>query len=75
MRKSIAFAFVMGLALTACSGKPPAQAPATPTAAAPPPATFLDDQRRALEKAKAVEATLQKAKEAQDKQIDEASGK
>jgi hypothetical protein len=76
MRKQMLFV-IIGLGLVACSGsKPPPQASTTPTAApAPAQATFMDDQLRALEKAKAVEAKLQKAKDAQDKQIDEASGK
>ena len=47
-------------------------ATATPAESATP--TVLDEQMKAMQKARDVEETLQKAKEAQDKAIDEASG-
>ena len=43
-------------------------------APAPKQKTVLDDQLKALDKAKTVEATLEDGKAAQDKAIDEASG-
>ena len=57
------------LALAACSGKHP---PADAEAAKPEPRqkTVFDDQLKALDKAKGVEAQLQKEKEQQDRAIE-----
>jgi hypothetical protein len=77
----IAVAVMFALSLGACSSKSPeadaAQdaddtVTATPAESATP--TVLDEQMKAMQKAREVEETLQKAKDAQDKAIDEASG-
>ncbi len=57
----------MLLALTACSDSSP---PPAPEAAAAPTPTVLDDQLRAMEKAKAVEAENAERKRKMDEQLD-----
>lgn len=66
--------------LVACSSSAPDAAPAaqTPTDQAPPAElrqpTVIDEQLKALDKAKAVEQELQKAQAERDKEIDAQSG-
>ena len=66
--------------LVACSSSAPDAAPAaqTPTDPAPPAEgrqpTVIDEQLKALDKAKAVEQELQKAQAERDKEIDAQSG-
>jgi hypothetical protein len=66
--------------LLACSSHSPDASSDTPDASAAPPATearkptVFDDQLKALDKAKAVEESMQKAKAERDKQMDEQSG-
>jgi len=66
-RTMLAMAVLLGLA--ACGGKHP---PADAEAAKPEPRqkTVFDDQLKAIDKAKGVEAQLQKEKEQQDRAID-----
>ncbi len=72
---------VFVLALSACSSadKPPPAADksstATTTTPAPKPATILDNQLKAIDKAKGVEAQLEQEKQATDRKIDETEGK
>ncbi len=57
------------VALASCSADaPPPPAPPTPQA------TILDDQLRAIERAKSVEATLQATKDRADAALEEAEG-
>lgn len=72
MRRIASLALVALLA--GCSGgdRPPAGADAE--AAKPRQKTVFDDQLKALDKARAVEGELQKAKEQQDRTIDEQGG-
>ena len=60
-------------ALGACSGGTPPQAAVEPAPPAAQP-TVLDDQLKALEKAKAVEQQLQEAKEKTDQAIENQGG-
>lgn len=66
----------VALLLAACSSSAPPSAPNPPPSAKVDPTkrepTVLDDQFKALDKAKAVEAELQKQKEERDKQIEAA---
>ena len=67
-------------ALGACSKpeNPPSSAAAAPPTnppAAPKQPTVLDDQLKAIDKAKGVERQLQQEKEAADKKIDEIEGR
>lgn len=57
----------MVLALTACSDSSP---PPAPEAATAPTSTVLDDQLKAMEKAKAVEAENAERKRKMDEQLD-----
>lgn len=72
-------ACIVGLGLLLACSKPEAENPeaaavdATPTPA-PRAATVLDDQLKALDKAKGVEQELQKEKAAKDKAIEDAGG-
>lgn len=64
------------LALAACSAEPPP--PPAPTAAKdaqanPLAGTVLEGQGEAMQKARAVEDTLQKAAQARERQLDEAA--
>ncbi|MEZ5461110.1 hypothetical protein [Dokdonella sp.] len=66
-------------ALPACTSSTPEEnAPvaeeSTDSSVARKQPTVLDDQLKALDKARAVEATLEEAKAARDKAIDEAGG-
>ena len=68
----------VAILIVACSSGS-TDADSTDTAAAAPAAearqpTVFDDQLKALDKARAVEQELQKAKAERDKQIDEQSG-
>lgn len=80
VRQTVRTAVVVmfALSLSACSSKTAdpeaAQDADTATQAEPATPTVLDEQMKAMQKAREVEETLQKAKEAQDKAIDEASG-
>ena len=67
MRQFLMLCSALGLA--ACGGKHP---PADTQAAKPEPRqkTVFDDQLKALDKAKGVEAQLQKEKEQQDRAIE-----
>lgn len=70
---------ILGLALLPACSAPPAETPdatvADPaTAPVARPATVLDDQLKALDKARAVEQDLQEAKVARDKAIEDAGG-
>ena len=64
--------------LAACAGDaPPPATPSDPVAAEPAPAraaTVLDDHMKALEDAKAVQATLDKAAAERGKALDDAGG-
>ena len=75
MNRTILLASAL-LALSACGGKPDAEAPkadaTTPVAAKQK--TVIDDQLKAMEKAKAVEQQLQDEKEKHDKDIDANGG-
>ncbi|HEY6943281.1 hypothetical protein [Dokdonella sp.] len=62
------------LALSACGGKPEAEAPKPAAAAAPKQKTVLDDQLKALDKAKGVGPQLEDEKEKHDKDIEAAGG-
>ena len=77
VRESLFVLIASGL-LAACAGdaQPPA-APATPVATESPPPrtpTVFDEQLKALEKAKAVQDTLDKAAADRQKAIDDAGG-
>ncbi|MGN6520193.1 MAG: hypothetical protein ACTHK2_12290 [Dokdonella sp.] len=74
MNRTVLLASLM-LALCACGGKTDPEAPKAESAApaAAKQKTVLDDQLKALEKAKAVEQQLQDEKEQHDKDI-EANG-
>ncbi|HMM66555.1 MAG TPA: hypothetical protein PKC03_06405 [Dokdonella sp.] len=73
-----AAACVLGFGLLLACSKPAADdpQPAVDPAATPAarPATVLDEQLKALDKAKAVEQQLQKEKADQDKAIEDAGG-
>jgi hypothetical protein len=71
MSRSIALAFCLG-ALAACS--PHVDEPAADTSAQAKPKTVLDEQMKALQKAKDVQRTLDEAAKAQQKAIDESGG-
>ena len=77
VRQAMFVLVICGL-LVACAGDaPPPAVPADP--AAPGPATahapgVLDEQMKALEKAKAVQATLDKAAAERGKALDDAGG-
>jgi len=58
----------LAIALAACSDS--ATPPAAPQAATPPHSTILDDQLKAMEKAKAVEAKNEERKRKIDEQLD-----
>lgn len=74
MKASILLSLGLGL-LSACAQRAADEATPTPAAAAESPRkTVLDEQRKALEKAKAVQATIDDAAAAQRKAIDEAGG-
>lgn len=64
---------IAGLLLAACGSDspPPPPPPPTPTAAQ---GTILDDQLRAIERAKSVEATIQKSKDDTDAALEAAEG-
>ncbi len=71
---------ITAIVIGACSrheNPPAAETVATQTqpATSPKQPTVLDDQLKALDKAKAVEAQLQKEKESQDKTIEETEGR
>ena len=72
MLRSIAFA-VCVCALAGCSGRQADQQAAQPAVPAKPK-TVLDEQLKALEKAKAVQQTVDDAAKAQQKAIDDAGG-
>lgn len=71
MNRTILLASVL-LALSACGGKPEAEAPKKTEPAAPEARqkTVFDDQLKAIDKAKGVEQQLQKEKEKHDKDIE-----
>lgn len=75
MSRSIALV-LCAVVLGACSGRPSADGGADPAAGpvSTKPKTVLDDQLKALEKAKAVQQTVDDAAEAQRKAIDDAGG-
>jgi hypothetical protein len=62
--------------LAACSSREPtvADQPAPPADAPPRTKTVLDEQLKALDKAKAVQATLDKQKADADKALEDAGG-
>ena len=74
MKLIIATAFAIALSACSSADKPPPAADKSSTTAtatpAPKPATILDDQLKAIDKAKAVEAQLEKEKQAADRKID-----
>lgn len=72
MLRSIAFA-VCVCALAGCSSRK-ADEPAAQPAAPAKQKTVLDDQLKALEKAKAVQQTVDEAAKAQQKAVDDAGG-
>ena len=73
---SVASILACGLLLAACSGG--GDAPAAPATSPEPPAartpTVIDDQLKALEKAKAVQATLDAAEAERRRKLEEAGG-
>jgi hypothetical protein len=75
MKRTIVLASLL-LALSACGGKPEADAPkaAATAPAAAKQKTVIDDQLKALDKAKAVEQQLEDEKEKHDKDIEAAGG-
>ena len=73
MSTRLLFCFQALLALAACGTDAPAPPPPPPPPAAPQ-ATILDDQLRALDKARSVEATVQDSKDRTDAALEEAEG-
>jgi hypothetical protein len=82
VRQTLALAAAsFALLIGACSSSPPPDADTADGSAevaapdsAPSQPTVFDDQLKALEKAKQVEETLQKAKDDRDKAMEEAGG-
>lgn len=72
MLRTIALA-VCVCALTGCSGRHADEQAAQPAAQAKPK-TVLDEQLKALEKAKAVQQTVDEAAKAQQNALDDAGG-
>ncbi len=60
------------LALSGCGADAPA--PPAPPAPVAPQATILDDQLKALERARSVEATVQESKDRTDAALEESEG-
>ncbi|MFC4819822.1 hypothetical protein [Dokdonella ginsengisoli] len=73
MSRPIVLAFCLG-ALAACSARTDEQAAKASENAQAKPKTVLDEQMKALEKAKAVQRTVDEAAKAQEKAIDENGG-
>lgn len=73
MPRSIVLAVCI-CALAGCSGRQADEPAAQAAAAQAKPKTVLDDPLKALEKAKAVQHTVDEAAKAQQKAIDDAGG-
>jgi hypothetical protein len=73
MSRPIVLAICLG-ALAACSARTGEQAAEASESAQAKQKTVLDEQMKALEKAKAVQRTLDEAAKAQEKAIDENGG-
>ncbi len=74
VRQSL-FVLAALVGLAACSGEaPPPDAPVAGEPAPPPAQTVIDEQLKALEKAKAVQDTLDKAAADRNAAIDDAGG-
>ena len=69
----LAASFVLAL-LAACSGGTPPETAKTEAAPEARQPTVFDEQLKALEKAKAVEAQMQEDKERRDREIEEQGG-
>lgn len=74
MSRLPAFIACAAVLLGACSSHSADEAAAQKQAAAPKQKTVFDDQLKALEKAKAVQKTVDDAAKAQEKAIDDAGG-